>query len=629
MRHRSSYPCLLPLVGLVCTSSIRVSEPAGSYGSPNAYLQLGELSQDHIELVEIPADGFAEKLWHKVLQIPQQWSHGSAMPFFLGIGMLAIFMCAIVDFRTGYRADPQSDSHGRAISGSRPQTPPERSVFVIWLLTSYRFYTGFLGATWVPFLIAEEGKNLIPQAHILSTASFMGMAKMIYGFSIFLNPFFGLLSDRLASSAPWGGRSAFLLAGIGLSGIGIYAASLASDSANISWYLGSSCLWMLGEAMADITSETVAPEMLPPSQYDLASSIRTIQHILGCMCAYIAIMVAALYEWHWRWLYLAYLALMLLCALPTVACMRSLQDGSSAPRAGRSHSGPILASIREAYIAPTRYAGGFPRACLCISVFCLGTGPLFFTLLMLHDLVGLESHTKQQYHFSAISITFLIGACITAVWSGRAQAAEAANNSRRHRRSQEDAEASSHSSSDEEGHGRTASTSRASEGDAGAGPSAVSRDRPQEAPNRWTLMFLSMFCFGVVCCIMPCVSFLPASQQRRLICFYVVSFFLGLTFGSVYSRMQACTWSLLPANVDIANAMGFAAVAKLVGVGIGNMVAGLILDAFRTTIDVNGQNYSFVGYLVMNWSSAACVFVSAALVLTISRKRQHLLKFLK
>jgi len=623
-------------------------------GSPSAYVQLDTLSKvenesgifasgashhdfseealekHRKELVgENPVTEFAQKLWHKVRH---GWTHGSAMPVLFGVGMLIIFMCAIMDFRTGFRADPlESEANGSATSMADSKTPPERSIGVIVMLTSYRFYTGFLGATWVPFLIAQEGKSLIPHPDaLLSTASFMGIAKMIYGFSIFLNPFFGLLSDRLASTSPWGGRSAFLLAGIGLSGIGVYAATIASDSANIKWYLGSSCLWMLGEAMADITSETVAPEMLPPSQYDLASSIRTIQHILGCVCAYVALIGAAHFDIHWRWLYVAYLALMLLCALPTVACMRSLQDGNWVPRSGRSHRGPVLASIFEAYIAPTRYAGGFPRACLCMTIFCLGSGPLFFTLLMLHDLVGLQSEKMQQYHFSLISITFLVGACITAIWSGRSQPAETEQMSRRNRRSAGEVEANSSDSSDAEGDAG-AGPSSAGTGDCGAGPCrpSPSASNSQETTNRWTYMFLSMFSFGVVTCIMPIVSFLPQSERQRLIYFYVVSFLLGLTFGSVYSRFQACTWSLLPPHVDIANAMGFASVAKLVGVGIGNFVAGLILDGFRTTVDMNGQNYGFIGYLVMNWSSAGCVFFSAALVLTYARKRKSLSKYLK
>merc|ERR1719313_413700 len=135
-----------------------------------------------------------------------------------------------------------------------------------------------------------------------------------------------------------------------------------------------------------------------------------------------------------------------------------------------------------------------------------------------------------------------------------------------------------------------------------------------------------MVSFGAVCCVMPCVSFLPASQDHRLVAFYVVSFFLGLAFGSVYARFQACTWSLLPPHVDVANAMGFAAVAKLVGIGIGNFAAGFILDGFRASVDKTGQSYNFVGYMVMNGSSAGCVFISALLVLTIAGKRSPLLK---
>jgi len=576
------------------------------------------------------AGNFGQKLLAGVARIPHHWSHESAMSVLFGVGMLTIFTFFILDFRAYSRADPGSDLQARAISlqgesvdqhspssdnGSlRPL--PERSLSVIVLLTSYRFYTGFLGATWVPFLIAREGSSIIQGASVLSTASFMGIAKLIYGFSILLNPFWGLLSDKLAATAPWGGRSVFLLAGVSLAGIGIYGAKVASESHDIAWYLGATTLWMLGEAMADITSETVAPELLPPSQYNLASSVRSMHHLVGALTGYIALIVAAAGGLHWRWLYVAYLGLMFLIAVPTVVCMRSLQDRNWTPRAGRSHTGPILASLFEAYVAPTRYAGGFPRACMCMGVFCLGTGPLFFTLLMLHDLVGLDDDKTQQLHFSCVSITFLLGACITAIWSGLPDEEEPVQQSsrRRGRQSSNDAGTTSAlSESSDEGD----AANHAGGGDAGAGPLPLGQ--LGLSSSRWALMFWSIISFGVVCCVMPTVSLLRTAHMR-LMSFYIVAFFLGLAFGSTYSRFQACTWSLLPPHVDIANAMGFAAVAKLTGVGLGNFIAGFVLDGFRTTVDAGGQNYGSVGYFVMNWSSAVCVFISAALVLSINRK---------
>merc|ERR1719454_1898086 len=56
---------------------------------------------------------FAEKIWNGMKRIPHHWTHDSAMPVLFGLGMLTIFMCAIVDFRTHSRADPESDLQAR------------------------------------------------------------------------------------------------------------------------------------------------------------------------------------------------------------------------------------------------------------------------------------------------------------------------------------------------------------------------------------------------------------------------------------------------------------------------------------------------------------------------------------
>lgn len=647
-------PGLVLLTVLACSNSMRVSgvRQAKDLTEPRAYMQLGtaasqvskrQSSATGASLRANTTQDLGKIFLLEMKQIPATWTHKASMPVFFGLGMLTVFLCAIIDFRSRSRADPESgfQSQGEAGQGSSvgqrsisvdtgfPTEPPERSLLVIVLLTSYRFYTGFLGATWVPFLIAKEGETLLSNGALLSVASFMGICKLIYGFSIFLNPFFGLLSDKLAASSPWGGRSAFLLAGVGLAGMGIYGAKNASESGDMVWYLVSSCLWMLGEAMADISTETVAPVMLPPSQYDKASSTKTVLHLIGGLSGYLCLMAAAVGELHWHWLYVTYLVLMLLFSLPTAACVWSLQGGTWSPPSGRGHTGPVLASLFEAYIAPTRYAGGFPRACYAAGIFCLGTGPLFFTWLMLHDLVGLKSAKEQQMHFAGVSMTFLLAACITAVWSGMERRPEPAQPPSR-RQSAGAAEASSGSSGEEESPRRATGGAGAvsGSGDAGAGPSV-----PAATPNtqlsdlRWTHMFWSVMAYGLTCCVIPTVSLAP-SQDAGLMLFYVISFFLGLTFGSVYSRFQACTWSLIPPHADIGNAMGFAAVTKCAGVGIGNFAAGLILDGFRRRVDIVGQSYGNAGYMAMAWSSAFCVFVSAALVLSISQTRRKLLKYL-
>jgi len=125
---------------------------------------------------------------------------------------------------------------------------------------------------------------------------------------------------------------------------------------------------------------------------------------------------------------------------------------------------------------------------------------------------------------------------------------------------------------------------------------------------RWPLMVLSAASFSVVCAVIP-VSGLFGDLQHRLLSFYLLASLLGLSFGAVYARFQDCTWSLLPDSADIANLMGFAAMCKMAGVGIGNFAAGWILDLYKTGRDT----YEFKGYVFMSFFCALVVAISTAL----------------
>merc|ERR1719487_2872025 len=112
----------------------------------------------------------------------------------------------------------------------------------------------------------------------------------------------------------------------------------------------------------------------------------------------------------------------------------------------------------------------------------------------------------------------------------------------------------------------------------------------------------------------PCVG-LFNELDTRLGVFYAIASFFGFAFGSVYARFQDCTWSLLPSGADIANLMGFAAMAKLAGVGIGNFIAGLILDHYVSQT----ETYEFRGYIVMCTFCAVVVGAAGGLAWTVGR----------
>merc|ERR1719491_408408 len=74
-----------------------------------------------------------------------------------------------------------------------------------------------------------------------------------------------------------------------------------------------------------------------------------------------------------------------------------------------------MASFVQAYVIPMRYPGCFPRACLCLFTFGLGTGPIFFTLLMVRDMVGITEEVELQQQFSWVSIVFLASAALSSL----------------------------------------------------------------------------------------------------------------------------------------------------------------------------------------------------------------------
>uniref|UniRef100_A0A7S0B329 Major facilitator superfamily (MFS) profile domain-containing protein n=1 Tax=Pyrodinium bahamense TaxID=73915 RepID=A0A7S0B329_9DINO len=461
-------------------------------------------------------------------------------------------------------------------------SPPPASMATILGLTFYRFYTGFLSATWLPYLLAMEGAELWRD----NQALFMGLAKLIYGLSILMTPLFGLLGDRLAFVSHSLGRRLFVRVGIIVAAMGIFLCHWSAQSAprrpgHFSLFLLGILIWRLGEGLNDVTTEAICPEMLPSQQYEISSAIRASMFLVGGLGGYVLVML--LVHMPYYWLYHGYLIMMFTCGVPPLlAITRDIPNSNTrgASRLGQS----FLASCVEAYLKPAQYEGGFPCACLCIFLFSCGSAPMFFLLLMLRDLVGIDEQVRLQRHFSLISIDFFLSAAVAAVLNALV--------------SPKRPKGSSNSASE-----------------------------LRESSFRYTA-FATMS-FGIVCVLMPFVSFF-AQKANRAQAFYVLSALLGATFGSVYARFQDCTWQLLPPNVEFANAMGFSTMWKLLGAGLGNFIAGLVLDLFQkkqqlppdadTLHATHLVAYQIGGYYAVCFGSAFLAFVTGALVLTIPGK---------
>lgn len=276
---------------------------------------------------------------------------------------------------------------------------------------------------------------------------------------------------------------------------------------------------------------------------------------------------------------------MILCGIPCLIAIN--QDvPKSRTRGANLMQDNFLRKIMEAYIKPSQFPGGFPRACLCIFLFSSGSAPMFFLLLMLRDLVGITDQVALQRNFSLISIDFFLAAAVAASLNG-----VLLPNKQKVQRGQT--------------------------------PSWEVRS------GSFIVTALATIGFGIVCLLLPFVYFFH-TQLMRARALYILSALLGATFGLVFSRFQDCTWQLLPPNVEFANAMGFSTMWKLLGAGLGNFFSGLILDLCQKDEEflpnTKGKTtlvgYRFIGYLIVCACSGLLSFSAAALVFTIPGKME-------
>lgn len=512
-------------------------------------------------------------------------------------GVLGLFiLSSIPDFRRYFSLKLEMESASEKIveqpagtEAAEPHetsddSPPPASMAVILGLTFYRFYTGFLSATWLPYLLAMEGAELWHD----NQALFMGIAKLIYGLSILLTPIFGLIGDRLAYVSHALGRRLFVRVGIIVAALGIFLCRWSAQSAprrpgHFSLFLIGILIWRLGEGFNDVTTEAICPEMLPSQQYEISSAIRASMFLVGGLGGYVLVMLLVTLPYYW--LYHGYLIMMFVCGIPPLlAISRDVPKSSSrgATRVGKS----FLASCVEAYLKPSQYEGGFPCACLCIFLFSCGSAPMFFLLLMLRDLVGIDEQVSLQRHFSLISIDFFLSAAVAAVLNALVSPKKPPRDS-----------------------------------------SANASSEIRVATFRYTAF--AVISFGVVCILMPLIHWIPQKVHRAQ-AFYFLSALLGATFGTVYARFQDCTWQLLPPKVEFANAMGFSTMWKLLGAGLGNFFSGLVLDLFQSETklpaDTDAEHathlvaYRVGGYMAVCFGCAALAFVTGSLVLTIPGK---------
>lgn len=454
-------------------------------------------------------------------------------------------VCTIMDVSKLWHYSRQPD---RKAEPATDQEQPWSSIG-IWMLCFYRLYTGFLAATWLPYVLAMEGQALWPNNQSL----FMGIAKLIYGITVLMNPIFGIIGDMLAEICQGAARRLWILLGIVLSAFGIMVCLWAGPRHDFYTYMLGITLWRLGESLNDVTTEAIVPELVPTSQFALASSIKAASFLMGGLLGYMLLFFMA--DVHYTWCYFAYLGSMFVCAIPSLVLLVNDSPGIPNPhRAGRS----FARNLSEAYLTPCTFEGGFPQISLAIFVMSCGTAPMFFFLLIIRDLLEIHQEAPLQRDFAVGSVLFFLAAAIATildvVYGNRA-----GPSSRGTGESPDPQDMSPHSRS-----------TKLAEN--------ISWEKEKIRRLRILVVISAVYALVVLC--IPLVQ-LFHSYTGRFAYFYPLIALFGGTFGLGYSRFQDGTWRLLPMNCDMANAMGFNVMARNFGLGVGNFFFGAMLEYFK------------------------------------------------
>jgi len=492
------------------------------------------------------------------------WGHMLGISIFFGGLFFGVF--SLVDVHKfialSKQREPESQgdsskvekrANGGDCSTSSPEVEGKWSIFGIVALTAYRFYTGFLSATWLPYLLAMEGQYLWPDQQSI----FMGLAKLIYGVTILMNPVFGLVGDQATAVSHAIGRRLFVRVGISLAGLGMYICILAERDHAFLSFLAGILIWRFGEALNDVTTEALIPELIPQSQFQLASAVKACSFLLGGLFGYMLLIVFA--DVDYRWLYIAYPIGMLLSSVPPLFLLDRDRPLNCSEKK-KSADGHFLAAWLRAYTMPAEIPGGFPLACLSVFVFSLGTAPMFFLLLVVRDLLGVSDLVALQEVFSASSIVFFLSGAVAAVISGKLTG------------------------------GRDSSGF-------------------EILTFRARMLISAMSVFALVIFVIPALALFHDRGLQKA-SFFILTAAFGGSFGMAFTMFQELTWQLLPDGIEVANAMGFNVMCRLLGVGLGNFVSGVILDLSYTGRAANGAVYDPMGYLVMCTLSGLAVAIS-------------------
>lgn len=317
-------------------------------------------------------------------------------------------------------------------------------------------------------------------------------------------------------------------------------------------------LWRVGDVLMEVSTDVLVPEMIREEQYQQAASVRTSVFFAGCAfgCVFLHLFADA-----GAWAMYVLLFLVLLGA--SIPALKLLNADYPRAFTDQEKSQHRLAfswhAFKESFMVPMSYEGGFPCSCVAALAFSLGTCPLFFQLLIVRDIGGVNIDSEQDVFSFVVALVFFLCAI------------------------------------------------------AGASSCGAVRELPLEVPKH---LMLQVLCAGVGISsfLIPCCG-LMHKKNLNVIFLTLNTCFYGFCFGGACSRFQDVTWKLLPPTAKWANAMGVQLMFRHVGIAIGCFIGGCVLSFFTIgRADLNDPAYLQNGFIGLDgYFSIAGLCVAAIL----------------
>jgi hypothetical protein len=438
---------------------------------------------------------------------------------------------------------------------------PKMSLSLIITLTLPDFYHGALLSSFMPYLLVEEGPRMAGSASV-----FMGSAKAVFAISVALLPAFGQFSDRwvAATSHAVGRRFALMLGLLGCT-LGTYGCAITSQLRWVLSYYLSVFLMRLGTDCFNVANEALVLELIPQSQFDIASGLKGAMFFIGSVLSYLVILYMKLVPVQ---LYMFYSVVALACVLPAAVFLFWNQSTPTRKHPLISEgSNSLLGALVLAYTSPVQYEENdrcFPRLCLASFVYHISLAPMFMLLLQLHDIIGMRGHSPIRTEWSYISIvSTTLGAISSIIFALQVQK----NKSELAPREIRD--------------------------------NLLSRLKP------WALGG------SVLGALIPMIGlFGQPGGALRLTLMYILGGALFWCVGVVQALFQETVWMFLPEDASFANAMGFLVACHVTGVGVGSLGAGMVLEVWA----IGEKSYKLTGYVVLSVICLLLAFLSIAII---------------